>query len=228
MTRTEQRTQRRRTRRLIWWKRHCLEIAVLVLLVFGFSIGWLSKSVAVSLSAKEEQEVMEVELTHTSFTAPVIEEQEEEAVVETIYFDVPLDTDLQDYIRELSEEYDIPMALILAIIGTESSYDPEAVSETSDYGLMQINRINHEWLAEDYGITNIMDPRQNILAGTVILDGNLDQFDTVEQAVMAYNLGAGGARKQIRNGVFSTEYSQKVMCLYAKLNEETAPGAATP
>ena len=45
---------------------------------------------------------------------------------------------------------------------------------------------------------------------------------------MAYNLGAGGARKQIRNGVFSTEYSQKVMCLYAKLNEETAPGAATP
>ena len=116
MTRTEQRTQRRRTRRLIWWKRHCLEIAVLVLLVFGFSIGWLSKSVVVSLSAKEEQEVMEVELTHTSFTAPVIEEQEEEAVVETIYFDVPLDTDLQDYIRELSEEYDIPMALILAII----------------------------------------------------------------------------------------------------------------
>ena len=105
-------------------------------------------------------------------------------MVETIYFDVPLDTDLQDYIRELSEEYDIPMALILAIIGTESSYDPEAVSETSDYGLMQINRINHEWLAEDYGITNIMDPRQNILAGTVILDGNLDQFDTVELSLI--------------------------------------------
>ena len=71
---------------------------------------------------------------------------------EKFYYDCPLDHDLQDYIRELCIENDVPMDLVIAMISVESSFRPNVVSGTSDYGLMQINKINHEWLSEEYGI----------------------------------------------------------------------------
>ena len=69
---------------------------------------------------------------------------------EVTYFDVPLSHSLQRYIYEVCADENVPVSLIIAMIDQESKFNPEVVSKTGDYGLMQINTINHEWLAEEY------------------------------------------------------------------------------
>ena len=222
MTRTERRKLETRQRRLLWWKHHCLEIVALLILGIGFLAGWFVRDITYPAAEpviiwKEPVETDEPE-----------QEVEEQAMTEVFYWDVPMENELQDYIRELSAQYGVPSELILAVIAVESSFDPEAVSLSHDYGLMQINQINHEWLEENYGIKDIMDPYQNILGGTIILASHLDRFDTMEEAVMAYNRGASGASKLIQQGITSTEYSQEVMSRYQRFKEEAAPGTAIP
>ena len=68
--------------------------------------------------------------------------------------------DLQETMQACCEEYGVPYALALAVADVESRFDPDAVSGTGDYGLMQINEVNHEWLLEQ-GI-DPMTPTGNI------------------------------------------------------------------
>ena len=140
--------------------------------------------------------------------SPCIESIPEEQSV--VYYDCPLDEDLQDYIRTLCEENHLPMELVIAVIEVESSFRANAVSGTSDYGLMQINSINHSWLAEEYGITDFLDPYQNVLCGITILSQHYDSFGDTDKALMAYNLGATGAKRKWEQGVYETPYTRKI------------------
>lgn len=129
---------------------------------------------------------------------------------EKVYYDCPLDHPLQNYIRELCEENGLPMDLVISLISVESSFRPNLVSGTNDYGLMQINKVNHEWLSEKYGITDFLDPYQNVLCGVKILSQHYEKYQDVDRALMAYNLGATGAKKLWDKGVYETHYVRKV------------------
>ena len=80
-----------------------------------------------------------------------------------IPLDVPMDEEMQQFIHNLSYVYNIEFPFIMAMIECESSFNSNVISRTDDYGLMQINRINHEWLTEQLGVTNFLDPLQNII-----------------------------------------------------------------
>ena len=117
--------------------------------------------------------------------------------------------DLQELMQDQCEAYGVPYALALAIAEVETHFDPDAVSPTHDYGLMQINQVNHEWL-QGLG----MDPLThagNIEAGVYIIGSYLDRYGDTEQALMAYNNGPTGARKLWDAGVYQTDYTHKVM-----------------
>ena len=117
--------------------------------------------------------------------------------------------DLQEIMQDQCERYGVPYALALAIAEVETHFDPDAVSPTHDYGLMQINQVNHEWL-QGLG----MDPLThagNIEAGLYIIGGYLDTYGDTEMALMAYNNGPGGARKLWDAGTYQTDYTRKVM-----------------
>ena len=58
--------------------------------------------------------------------------------------------------------YGIPEAFIRAIIKTESDFDPRVVSSAGAEGLMQLL----PGTARLMGVTDIFDPRQNIMGGT--------------------------------------------------------------
>ena len=76
---------------------------------------------------------------------------------------------------------------------------------------MQINSINAEWLKDELGITDLLDARQNIQAGCYMLGMYLSEYDgNVNCALMAYNLGATGAKKAWSAGTYSTAYTDKV------------------
>ena len=131
---------------------------------------------------------------------------------EKFYYDCPLDHDLQDYIRELCIENDVPMDLVIAMISVESSFRPNVVSGTSDYGLMQINKINHEWLSEEYNITDFLDPYQNVFCGITIIAEHLEKTDgDIALALMRYNCGATGAKRLWDKGIYSTSYTEKIL-----------------
>lgn len=123
-----------------------------------------------------------------------------------------LDYDLQMTMQACCEKYGVPYALALAVADVESRFDPTATSGTNDYGLMQINQVNHGWLLEQ-GI-DPMTPEGNIEAGVLFLSDYLTAYGDPEMAVMAYNCGPGGAQKLWAAGTYHTEHSQKVMARF--------------
>ncbi len=187
----------------------CTLTAVAISGLMGFTVGRASASDEISETTIPTT-VKVIEEVTTEVTTEVPETMMRQTTMPIrVYYDVPLSHDLQDYIRELCETYDIPMSLIIAMIDVESSFKPNAVSGTNDYGLMQINKINHQRLAKKYGITNILDPYQNVLGGISILAENYN--GDLHKSLMAYNLGAAGAKRLWNKGIYNTSYSRTVL-----------------
>lgn len=125
-----------------------------------------------------------------------------------------LSFELQETMQLLCEEYGVPYALALAVADHESRFLTDAVSKTNDYGLMQINKVNFEWLKEK-GI-DPLTARGNIEAGVLMLSQRLKRYGEAELALMAYNCGDAGAKRLWEAGTYSTGYSRKVMERYEK------------
>jgi soluble lytic murein transglycosylase-like protein len=65
------------------------------------------------------------------------------------------------HIQDQQSFYGIPEALIRAVIKTESDFDPNVVSSAGAKGLMQLMPDT----ARLMGVTDVFDPRQNIMGG---------------------------------------------------------------
>lgn len=134
-------------------------------------------------------------------------------------FDVPLSDSLQRYIYEICADENVPVTLVMAMIEHESGFDPEAVSPTDDYGLMQINAVNNEWLKEEYRCADMMNPYQNVFCGISIISSYIDKYGELDKALMAYNMGNYGAQKAWKNGVTSIAYSEEILSLMKEYEE---------
>lgn len=199
----------------------CFVLGTLLGFIVGFSIrkpnnepvkdNNISSTSSNTYAIKPTFEVTPID---TSMATPNVLSSAEPKEPEIVYYDVPLSQELQEYIFMLCDENDIPVALILGMIDTESSFRPNIISDTDDYGLMQINTINHEWLSEEYGITDFLDPFQNVFCGITIIAGHYHKYQDVDKALMAYNLGATGASRLWNKGIYSTQYTEKVTARY--------------
>lgn len=132
------------------------------------------------------------------------------------YYDVPLSAEIQDAIFTECKVKNVPEDLVIALIGVESRYNPKCISRTSDYGLMQINICHKESLKRDLQITDLLDSKQNIKAGVHMLSWIVNKYSNINQALMVYNSGESGAQKLWKRGIYSTDYSRKVI---AQLDE---------
>ncbi len=92
------------------------------------------------------------------------------------------------YIEEAATLYRLPKALILAVMKTESNFDPRATSPVGACGLMQLMPPTAAYMM----VTDIYDPRQNILGGARFLRilANLFNGD-LHLTAAAYNAGQG-------------------------------------
>ena len=135
--------------------------------------------------------------------------------------DCPLDDETQQMILERCEELDLDFAFTMAVIFRESSFRPNADSGSS-VGLMQINRINHDWLSKELGITDFFDPEQNVKAGTYMLRQLFEKYEDAGMVLMAYNMGESGARKLWNKGVYTTDYAESVFQQADIYNQEIA------
>lgn len=81
-----------------------------------------------------------------------------------------------------------------------------------EYGYMQINSINSEWLSEKIGVTDLADPYQNIRSGVFILSDLYGKYGDWHKALICYNYGEGGAQEHVfSKGYTTTSYSRTVM-----------------
>lgn len=141
-----------------------------------------------------------------------------------IPLDCGLSEDLQEYTYYLCEAYYIDFNFAMALMYTESSYKVDIISTTDDYGLMQINRRNHESLTSALGISDFTEPYGNIRAGLFILRGLFEKYDEPALVCMAYNMGEYGASVLWEQGIYETAYSNKVL---AKADEYAAQKGAS-
>lgn len=199
-----------------------LTVIGIVLLIFGLGVlfGW-------HLGTAHAVEPIPAQLTEQAKATPQITPKAEtprfEFVADTSSITTcnlivsegnALSPELQKIMQEKCEEYGVPYALALALADQETRFDPDAVSGTNDYGLMQINKINFEWLRER-GI----DPltyEGNIEAGVLILSKAINRYGDYGLALMAYNCGDTGAKRLWDAGTYSTKYSREVLERYNK------------
>ena len=133
---------------------------------------------------------------------------------------VPMDEDLQEFIFYLSQAYEMDFTFVMALIQQESGYKPDVISRTNDYGLMQINEINHPYLQEQLGITDFSEPYGNVRAGMFILRKLFEKYESPEKVLMAYNMGETGASRLWEQGIFEINYSKSVLQIQQELNAE--------
>lgn len=126
-----------------------------------------------------------------------------------IYYNINLSQDLQEYTFIQCIKYDVDPVLALAVMKTESGFNANAVSETNDYGIMQINACNHNWLSDAFGDIDLLNAKDNIKCGVYML--SKIKYPTNEQKLMIYNMGSVQAKALWEKGTYSTDYTEKVI-----------------
>jgi soluble lytic murein transglycosylase-like protein len=112
---------------------------------------------------------------------------------------------------QYGKQYKIDRAWILAMMKTESNFNPEAVSSHGAIGLMQMLPST----AKSFGISSsqLFNPSINVQTCTKYLAYLRDQFGSLELATIAYNQGEGN----VRRGSYNTRYFYKVKQNYQSL-----------
>jgi soluble lytic murein transglycosylase-like protein len=135
-------------------------------------------------------------------------------------------TRYDDHIREASELYRIPIALIRAVIKVESDYDPRVVSSMGARGLMQLMPS----VEKDMRVADVFDPRSNILGGTRLLRVLANRYDgDLELTIAGYHAGPGSLARYGNNVppyATTRKYLQMVLSRYDEYKAKEA--AANP
>ena len=112
--------------------------------------------------------------------------------VDTEFEVVPPSEAYEEIIQEAAAEYDIDAALIRAVMQAESAFHPYAVSRAGAEGLMQLMPA----LADEMGVTDSFDPRENIMGGVRYLKRLLEYHNgDLDLALASYNAGPGNVQR---------------------------------
>ena len=120
--------------------------------------------------------------------------------------------------EKVAIKFSVDPALLKAVARAESCFDPSAVSRAGAKGLMQLMPTT----AKAMGVTNILDPQQNLLGGAQYLAAMLARYSSdTHLALAAYNAGPGNVDKY--NGVPPFNETRRYITAVKKFHRDYAP-----
>lgn len=110
----------------------------------------------------------------------------------SINLDAPSKNQILNLVTSVSQKHGVDDKLVKALIKQESGFNPKAKSHAGAMGLMQLMPST----AKGLGVTDPMNPVQNVEGGVKYLKSMLDRYNgNVILALAAYNAGPGAVDK---------------------------------
>lgn len=114
---------------------------------------------------------------------------------------VPSKSAMRRMIVQTANSMGVPSSLALAVAKQESGFNMRAVSPANAIGVMQVIPSSGRWASQLVGRDlNLLNPRDNVIAGVAILRALLRTSASQDQAIASYYQGQASVR---RNGMFS-------------------------
>ncbi len=145
-------------------------------------------------------------------------------------------------IVEEAKKHELDPMFVMAVIQSESSFNPDTRGGAGEIGLMQILPDTGEWMGKKAGVAwkgpkTLLDPIKNIKIGTTYLSYLREKFDNHSRLYLAaYNMGPTNVNKALAKEVWPKDYPRHVMhnyvAFYSKLSgralaSKTMPKAKT-
>jgi soluble lytic murein transglycosylase-like protein len=113
-------------------------------------------------------------------------------VVDEVLAPMAAGTDVRALAIAAAQRHGLDPNLVLAVVGVESAFQPDAVSHKGAQGLMQLMPAT----ARELGVTDALDPAQNLDGGTRYLRMLMAQYGgDLGKALAAYNAGPGAVKR---------------------------------
>lgn len=186
------------------------------LLAAVLAVGTVGAAVATAATPEEPEETEYIQLEQNWTEEPEVIKAVPVAIVadatpEEPLFDVPLDEDVQRHIMRKCEESSIPAAVVIAMIERESCFTADAVGDNGNaFGLLHIWKKWHSDRMERLGVTDLLDPCQNVTVAVDLLSELLEQDKGLAWALMAFNMGSAKANEFYNAGKVS-DYASSVI-----------------
>lgn len=145
---------------------------------------------------------------------------------------------IADTVIQESNRYGFDPVFLLAVIESESNFNPGVTGSFGEVGLMQILPETAKWIATKtkipwLGNDSLKDPVTNIRLGTAFLAYLREKFSSHgELYLSAYNMGTGNVRRFLERNISPKEYSSRVMRKYVgyyqKLERQVNAPAPAP
>ena len=190
-----------------------MDVKKLLIILFSLMlavvlVGCVINAHSAEVIEESTEPFIEAEAETEDTTSATSSQVETEPTIETdpeddyIFYDVPFDIDTQKEMIKICSEFGFSYELILGMISVESSFRPEVLGDGGkSFGLMQIQPRWWSETMEREGVTDLLDPLQNVRCGCAILRELKDKYGTEYRALQAYNTG----RPNTNNG-----YAEKV------------------
>lgn len=132
--------------------------------------------------------------------------------------------ELKSYTQSVCDEYNVDYSLALGVIYNESRFQSGLThvnsNGTVDYGLMQVNEVNFDYLNKTLGIrsmSELLDDKTGIRCGVQLLAYHKQYTGNDSAALLRYQIGAGKYKQYLRKGRYTNQTHQQVLTYQSEL-----------